>query len=237
MTDLKDTHAMAKAAARPFKGESAAYREARTALLAEEMELRRYKERVAERRRALPAGPVAPDYRFLDADGTEVGLADLFGPHDTLFTYFWMFGPQRERPCPMCTDFIGSFDPAIPNIEQRMAYAVLGRSPVSRQLAFARERGWQHLRFYQTVGDDFAMDQGVLSPDGSEGAAQVVWTLKDGPRRTGRAPLLGGRDERGRPGQDARGVLDPTSLWAVLDLAPAGRGADWYPKLNYAATT
>jgi predicted dithiol-disulfide oxidoreductase (DUF899 family) len=60
----------------------------------------------------------------------------------------------------MCTDFIGSFDPAIPNIEQRMAYAVLGRSPVSRQLAFARERGWQHLRFYQTIGDDFALDHG-----------------------------------------------------------------------------
>lgn len=236
MTDLKDTREMAQAAARPFKGESAAYREARTALLAEEMELRRHKERVAEMRRALPEGPVAPDYRFLDAEGDEVGLKDLFGPHDTLFTYFWMFGPQRQRPCPMCTDFIGSFDPAIPSIERRMAYAVLGRSPVSRQLAFARERGWQHLRFYQTVGDDFARDHGVLSPDGSEGAAQVVWTLKDGPDGLIVRRFWADENNEADPGQDARSVLDPTSLWAVLDLTPAGRGTDWYPKLDYADT-
>jgi predicted dithiol-disulfide oxidoreductase (DUF899 family) len=133
----------------------------------------------------------------------------------------------------MCTDFIGSFDPAIPSIEQRMAFAVLGRSPVSRQLAFARERGWQHLRFYQTVGDDFALDHGVLSPDGSEGAAQVVWTLNDGVVRRFWADEMNEAD----PGQDARGVLDPTSLWALLDLTPQGRGTDWYPKLDYASAT
>ena len=39
-----------------FPNESAAYREARTALLAEEIELRRHIERVAEQRRTLPTG-------------------------------------------------------------------------------------------------------------------------------------------------------------------------------------
>lgn len=220
---------MAARAARPMPGESEAYRRARTALLAEEIELRRHKERVAAQRRALPEGPVAPDYRFLDADGRELGLADLFGRHTTLFTYFWMFGPQRARPCPMCTDHIASFDPAIPNIEQRMAYAVLGRSPVSRQLAFARERGWQHLRFYQTIGDDFARDHGALTPDGDEYPAQAVWTLRDGVVRRFWTEEMGEADD----GQDSRGALDPTSLWAMLDLTPEGRGADWYPKLDY----
>lgn len=41
-----------------------------------------------------------------------------------------------------------------------------GRSPVARQLAFARERGWQHMRFYQCVGDDFARDYRDLTPAG-----------------------------------------------------------------------
>ena len=95
---------LAKRSSKPFPGESRAYREARTALLAEEIELRRRIQQVAAQRRALPPGPKpAKDYRFLDADGKELGLADLFERHDTLFTYFWMYGPERERPCPMCT--------------------------------------------------------------------------------------------------------------------------------------
>src|ERR1700722_18538542 len=51
-------------------GESAEYRAARTALLAEEIELRRHIERVAAQRRALPPGAeVTGDYRFMTEDG------------------------------------------------------------------------------------------------------------------------------------------------------------------------
>src|SRR4051794_36203334 len=92
----------------PFPGESAEYAKAREALLAEEIELRRHLTRVAEQRQALPRGPsITQEYRFKDGNGDDVGLADLFGDHHTLITYFWMYGPQRERPCPMCTNFLG----------------------------------------------------------------------------------------------------------------------------------
>src|SRR3546814_13213959 len=103
-------------------------------------------------------------------------LNNLFGRHDTLLTYFWMYGPERERPCPMCTSFVGSLDAPAPDIQQRLALAIVGRSPVARQLAFARERGWTHLDFYQTVGDDFARDYNVLV-DGDEGAAVLMWPI------------------------------------------------------------
>ena len=96
-------------ASKPYPGDSPEYRTARTALLAEEIELRRQIERVAALRRALPPGGEARDYRFTDEHGTELGLADLFGRHDTLVSYFWMYGPERERPCPMCTSFLSSF--------------------------------------------------------------------------------------------------------------------------------
>ena len=35
------------------------------------------------------------------------------------------------------------------------------------------------------------------------------------------------------PGEDPRGAPDPAPLWNILDLTPAGRGTDWYPKLEY----
>ena len=87
--------------------------------------------RVAEQRRALPPGPVIEkDYRFKDGNGAEVGLLDLFGDQDTLVTYFWMYGPQRERPCPMCTNWLGAVNGNAADIKQRVALKVLGRSPV-----------------------------------------------------------------------------------------------------------
>src|SRR3954468_3257902 len=83
-----------------WPGETAEYRTARTALLAQEIDLRRQIEAVAEQRRALPAGPeVRGDYAFVGQNGP-VTLAELFGDKQTLVLYTYMFGPQRERPCP-----------------------------------------------------------------------------------------------------------------------------------------
>ena len=87
--------------------ESAEYRAARTALLKEEYELRRQLERVAAMRRTLPpGGEVTGDYKFIGENGAS-DFAGLFGDKDTLILYSFMFGPQRERPCPMCTNLLG----------------------------------------------------------------------------------------------------------------------------------
>lgn len=228
--ELKSARAMAEALPLRWDGETAAYRHARTALLAEEIELRRQIQRVAEHRRALPAGPAAKDYRFLDEQGNELGLVDLFGRHDTLFTYFWMYGPQRARPCPMCTSFVGSLDVPAPDIEQRLAIAIVGRSPVARQLAFARERGWTHLKFYQTVGEEFGRDVHAVTDDG-EGAAVVVWRRDGDEVRLFWAAEGGG--ETADPGFDPHLAPDPTPLWNILDWTPEGRGTNWYPSLDY----
>lgn len=230
MSALKSAAELAASASKPYPNDSDEYRRARTALLAEEIELRRHIERVAAQRRALPPGGEARDYRLRDESGKTVGLADLFGKHDTLITYFWMYGPQRERPCPMCTAFLGALDIPVADLTQRVAFAVLGRSPVERQLAFARERGWRNLKFYATVGDNFARDYRGLAPDGSEWPAIDVWVKHDGKVLHSWGAELGGTSD---PGQDPRGAPDPTPLWNMLDLTPAGRGSDWYPKLSY----
>lgn len=215
-----------------FPGESEAYASARQALLAEEIDLRRQLARVAEHRRSLPPGPIiAKPYQFIDAAGAKLGLIDLFGQHDTLVTYFWMYGPQRARPCAMCTNLLGPLDGNASDIKQRAALKILGRSPVERQLAFAEERGWTSLNFLQTEGDDYARDIGVLTPDGDEYPALVVY------RRAGTQVRLFWAGEMSEtmadPGQDPRGAPDLAPLWNVLDLTPEGRDPHWYPKLSY----
>nr|WP_293404251.1 DUF899 family protein [Phenylobacterium sp.] len=172
----------------PFPGESAAYRDARRALLAQEIEFRRHMTRVTEQRRALPDGPVIErDYRFKDADGAEVGLADLFGDKDTLVSYFWMYGPQRERPCPMCTNWLGAVAGNADDIKQRVALKIFGRSPVERQMTFAQERGWRGLEFVQR---------------------RLCPRPRTAERGREREPGAGGVQARGRPGAAVLGQRD-----------------------------
>jgi predicted dithiol-disulfide oxidoreductase (DUF899 family) len=232
MPDLKPAAELARLARTPFPGASAEYERARRALLAEEIEFRRHMTRLVEQRRALPPGPViTKDYRFKDEQGFEVGLAELFGDKDTLVTYFWMYGPQRERPCPMCTNWLGAVNGNAADIKQRVALKILGRSPVERQYAFAQQRGWRDLNFVQTVGDDYARDLGLLNADGSENPALVVFSRKGDEVRLFWSS--GMTREMADPGQDPRDAPDIASLWSILDLTPDGRPADWYPKLQY----
>src|SRR5215469_11320968 len=109
-TTLKSANELAKKNSTRYPNESAEYRRARQALLAEEIELRRHLERVAELRRALPpGGEVTKNYR-LQGESGPVSFADLFGDKQTLLVYSYMFGPQRARPCPMCTSLLSAWD-------------------------------------------------------------------------------------------------------------------------------
>jgi predicted dithiol-disulfide oxidoreductase (DUF899 family) len=234
MTDniFKPAAELAAAASRPYPNEPAGYRAAREALLAEEIELRRHLERVAAQRRALPVGGEVPeDYVFEGEGGGRVRLSGMFGTADTLITYFWMYGPRRERPCPMCTNLLGPLDANARDIEQLVPLAIIALSPVARQQAFARERGWRALRFYSSAGNRFADDYRGLLPDGTDTAALNVFV-----RRGGRIHHFWGGElgfETSDPGQDPRGAPDLAPLWNILDLTPQGRPPDWYPKLDY----
>jgi predicted dithiol-disulfide oxidoreductase (DUF899 family) len=209
--------------------ESEEYRRARNALLIEEIELRRQIERVAEQRRQLPpGGEVRGDYRFEGQDGP-VSLADLFGDKETLVVYSYMFGPQREHPCPMCTSLMSSWEEKAPDIEQRVGLAMVARSPIDRLVAAQRARGWTKLKVYSDTVGDFT--RAYVSAEDADVPAYNVFTRKGGTMRHFWSGEMGA--EMADPGQDPRGAPDLDPLWTLLDTTPEGRGTDWYPKLEY----
>lgn len=212
-----------------FPNESKKYRQARDALLAEEIELRRHIERVAQQRRQLPlGGEVTGDYRFEGEDGP-VSLADLFGDKDTLVVYSYMFGPQRARPCPMCTSLMGSWEEKVPDIEQRVALAAMARSPIERLVAAKQARGWTRLKVYSDTAGDYT--RAYVSAEDADVPAYNVFTRKGGKIHHFWSGEMGGATAD--PGQDPRGAPDMDPLWTILDTTPEGRGTDWYPKLDY----
>jgi predicted dithiol-disulfide oxidoreductase (DUF899 family) len=216
-----------------FPNESADYRAARTALLTEEIELRRHIERVAAQRRALPpGGPVTGEYLFQSEDGGRLSFADLFGDKQTLAVYSFMFGPERQRPCPMCTNLLGAWEGNAADIGQHISLAVVARSPIERLIAWKRERSWRNLKLYTDLTGAYSQDYFGLLPDGSEIPAFNVFTRRDGSIRHFWSGEM--TSATADPGQDPRGAPDPAPLWMVLDSTPEGRGGTWYPSLDYA---
>jgi predicted dithiol-disulfide oxidoreductase (DUF899 family) len=214
-----------------YPNESPEYRKARQALLAEEIELRRHIERVAEQRRALPDGGEVPKNYGFQGERGPVTLADLFGDKQTLVSYSYMFGPQRERPCPMCTSLLGAWNGEARDIQQRVGLAVIARSPLAKLLAFKQERGWRDLPLYSDTSGEFSRDYFAIAPDGSDIPGFNVFTRRDGKIRHFWSGEMG--FEQADPGQDPRGAPDLMPLWTILDCVPEGRGTDWYPKVDY----
>ena len=226
------TPAAEMAAKNPIRhpNESDEYRRARQALLVEEIEVRRHAERVAEMRRDLPPGGEVPkEHHFVAEDGSDVTLSDLFGDHDTLVVYSYMFGPQREEPCPMCTSFMGGMDHKIADIRQRVAIAFTARSPIERLIAAKAARGWTDLPVYSDTSGDYTRDH--VSADDEDMPAYNVFSRRDGVIRHFWSEEIG--MDMADPGQDPRGAIEMDPLWLVLDSVPEGRGTDWYPKLTY----
>ena len=230
MTELTPAVELAATNSIRHPNESAEYRRARQALLVEEIELRRHAERVAELRRQLPAGGEVPeDYAFVAEDGNEVKLSELFGDHDTLVVYSYMFGPQRDAPCPMCTSFMGAVDHKIADIRQRTAIAFTARSPIDRLIAAKRSRGWTDLPVYSDTSGDYT--RAYVSADDGDVPAYNVFTRRDGTIRHFWSDEIGG--EMADPGQEPRGAVEMDPLWVLLDTVPEGRGGDWHPSLSY----
>lgn len=234
-----------------FPNESAAYREARNALLDAEIALRRQTETVAEMRRSLPPGGDVPrDYVFERIGAgfrpEPVRLSELFGEHRTLLLYSYMYGPERDDPCPGCTHLLDCIDGAARHVPQRAALYAVAKSPIARLAAWAHARGWNHLELLSTAGNDYDAhyygDTAALTPamrrqrGYQEGE---VWDepmlnvfVRDGGtiRHFWGSELVFAAEDAG---QHHRGLdfMDP--VWSLLDTTPEGRGQDFFPKVNY----
>jgi predicted dithiol-disulfide oxidoreductase (DUF899 family) len=224
-------------------GEDPAYRAARDRLLRAEMELRRQVEELAVLRRSLPlGGPLPEDYRFqegprdLDAEGPAkaVSFSELFEDgKTTLLLYNFMYPPAGE-PCPMCTAFLDSLNGAAPHLAERVALAVVGKAPIEKLRAWARARGWNHLRLLSSADNGFNAAYHAETPDGAQWPLLHVFRkTPEGIRHWLSSELFFAPRE---DGMHPRHIDMAWPLWNLLDLTPEGRGEDWYPRGSYQAS-
>jgi len=134
---------------------------ARDELLAEEKELTRRGDELARKRRELPWVPVEKDYRFETDEGTKP-LAGLFDGHSQLLVYHFMFGPDYQGGCPVCTSIADNLNPNAVHLAARDAKLMLvSRAPLEKLQAYKQRLGWS-IDWASTVGSEFNRDLGFL---------------------------------------------------------------------------
>lgn len=115
---------------------------------------------------------------------------------------------------------------------QRINLAVVAKSPIARIREFARGRGWRNLRLLSSAANSYNRDYRGETADGKQFPSLNVFVKRgDKIHHVYNTELAFAPRTKG---QDPRHVDAIWPLWNLFDFTPEGRGADWYPKLEYA---
>ena len=176
--------------------------------------------RSAAMRRALPPGPIVPEYTFLDGD-ERVTLSALFTPGKPyLVLYHLMYWEADDEFCPMCSMWVDGWDGIAHHVAQHAAIVVSSLAPVDKLASWKAQRDWRRIRVVADADPAFARDTGAEDANGNPIPTVLVFEkTSDGVRHlnTKHAEF---------PDGTPRGIDQLCPTWHILDLLPSGRG-DW----------
>lgn len=131
---------------------------ARTALLAQEKELTRARDRLNADRRRLPMVEVTTPYALEGPTGV-VGLLDLFEGRRQLFVQHFMFDPSWDAGCPSCSAEADEVSPGLlRHLHARdTTFAAVSRAPFAAIEAYRASQGWT-FPWYSSHGTRFNHD-------------------------------------------------------------------------------
>ena len=133
-------------------------------LLKQEKELTRMGDELARQRRELPWVPVDKAYTLQTAGGPKT-LAELFDGRSQLAVYHFMFGPDWEAGCLVCSSTADSFNGVIPHLKARdVTMICVSHAPIEKLLAYRKRMGWS-FDWASSYESDFNFDYGVSTGD------------------------------------------------------------------------
>ncbi len=213
---------------------------AREELLAREKEHTRLGDELARRRRELPRVLVEKEYEFDTDKGTRT-LAELFDGRGQLLVYHFMFGPEYEAGCTVCSSIADTLSPQVVHLRARdVTLICASHAPLEKLRAYKRRMGWG-FDWVSTRDGDFGFDFGFSR---SSAEAQALADTPSPPVR--KVAAMSGTDAAGylaeSPGlmaftlrdgavyhtytTTARGVEPLMAYYTLLDRVPKGRDED-----------
>jgi predicted dithiol-disulfide oxidoreductase (DUF899 family) len=211
---------------------------ARAELLTLEKEHTRRGDQLARLRHELPWVRIDKRYTF----GTDKGprtLTELFGGRSQLVIYHFMFGPDYEAGCPVCSSIADGFNGILEHLKARdVTMICMSRAPLEKLLAYRARMGW-NFDWASSNGSEFNFDFGrSVTKD-----TVATWFPNEPPAIPARLAADCGTDAIGylsegpglsvftRSGPDvcltysttARGLEPVMVYYGILDRVPRGR--------------
>jgi predicted dithiol-disulfide oxidoreductase (DUF899 family) len=208
--------------------------EARKALMAQEKDLTRARDRLSEARRALPWVRVEKVYAFDSVDGRKE-LADLFRGRPQLVVQHFMFAPEWDEGCKSCSFWADGFERLIPHLAARDTTLVaVARAPLEKLVAFKRRMGWT-FDWVSSAGSDFNYDYAVSFTADQIKSGSGIYNFGTSGFGIAEAPGISVfyRDASGDIFHTyscfARGLDMMNAAYQYLDLTPLGRHEEGLP--------
>lgn len=204
--------------------------EARKALLQQEKELTRQRDRVNAARLALPWVKVEKGYRFQTLSGEQT-LSDLFDGRSQLMIDHFMFHPDWDAGCEGCSFFADHIDGMLPHLNNHdVTLVAVSRAPIEKIEAYKRRMNW-HFPWVSSFGSDFNYDFHVSFTNEELASGSVNYNFRQTPSEQAFDELPGlsafYKNEKGEIfhtySQYARGGEEALGALMILDHAPLGR--------------
>ena len=214
---------------------------ARDELLAEEKEVTRRGDELARKRRELPWVAVEQEYSF-ETDAGAKSLADLFDERSQLLIYHFMFGPNYEAGCPVCSSIADNLNPNAIHLAARdVKLMLVSRAPLEKLQGYRDRMGW-NLDWASTAGSGFNRElgfvhteeelrpflEGDLPPAVEQNAeacgVDAATYVTEGPGMS--AYIKSDGIVYRTYVTTARGLEPAMGYYGLLDRTPAGRGED-----------
>jgi predicted dithiol-disulfide oxidoreductase (DUF899 family) len=195
---------------------------------------------LARERRELPWLRVEKEYTFQTAEGPKT-LAELFDGRSQLVVYHFMFGPEFQAGCPVCSSIADSFNGVLQHLEARDATMIcISRAPLEKLLAFRERMGWtfnwassyesefnydfNHSRSREEVGDWINDPPPVVARFAADCGTDPAGYVSEQPGLSVFA--RSGEDVHLTYASTARGLEVVMVYYGILDRVPRGREGD-----------
>jgi predicted dithiol-disulfide oxidoreductase (DUF899 family) len=157
---------------------------ARLDLLADEKELTRRSDVLAQRRQQLPWVRIDKDYRF-ETDKGRATLTDLFKGRSQLLVYHFMFGPDYTAGCPSCSSIADGVNGIVVHLENHdVAFTAVSRAPLAKLQAFKKRMGWS-FDWASSFGSDFNGDFSVWFSEEQQSQGGIDYNYRREPPAPG----------------------------------------------------
>ncbi len=208
---------------------------ARGKLLEREKERTRLGDELARERRELPWVRIEKQYSLQTADGPKT-LGELFAGRSQLVIYSFMFGPDFEAGCPVCSSIADSFNGVLAQLGGRdVTMICVSKAPIEKLLAYRERMGWE-FDWASSFESEFNTDFERSKPRDEPGAASLPPVVSQFAASSGtdaasyvaeRPGLLVFAQHEGEVyltyATTARGLEPVMTYYEILDLVPSGR--------------